>query len=208
MIISHQHKFMFFAIPKTGTHSVRFALREHLSEKDLEQVALFKSSKLPFKKLADIPHGHLKYTEVEPYFKPLINEYYKFAFVRNPYDRLISYYFFIKKTENISPSVHRDEIKKMLSKENLESKIHLLPQFEFLVNENRQLKMDFIGKVENFNNDLQHIFSALNLGKPKFHEINSSKHLNFMEYYDDELLEMVKDLYKKDFELFNYLKEI
>lgn len=195
---------MFFAIPKTGTHSVRFALREHMAEKDLEQVALFKSSKLPFKKLADKQHGHLKYMEVEPYFKPLVSEYYKFAFVRNPYDRLISYYFFIKKPENISPSLHRDEIKKMLSKENLASKIHLLPQFEFLINEDRQLKMDFIGKVENFKNDLNTIFKTLNLGEPQYHEINASKHLHFMDYYDDELKEMVKEYYKADFELFNY----
>ena len=41
MIISHQHRFIFAAVPKTGTHSVRQALREHMSEEDIEQVGLF-----------------------------------------------------------------------------------------------------------------------------------------------------------------------
>ena len=41
MIICHQHRLVFAAIPKTGTHSVRHALREHMSAEDLEQVGLF-----------------------------------------------------------------------------------------------------------------------------------------------------------------------
>ena len=57
MIISHQHRFVFAAIPKTGTHSVRQALREHLSADDLEQVGLFVNKRFPFEELAAIKHG-------------------------------------------------------------------------------------------------------------------------------------------------------
>ena len=48
MIISHEHRFVFTAIPKTGTHSVRQALREHMSEADLEQVGLFVNKRMRF----------------------------------------------------------------------------------------------------------------------------------------------------------------
>ena len=41
MIISHRHQFLFFAVPKTGTHAVREALREHMGDEDLEQAGLF-----------------------------------------------------------------------------------------------------------------------------------------------------------------------
>ena len=41
MIISPLHKFIFAAIPKTGTHAVRQALREHMGPQDMEQVGLF-----------------------------------------------------------------------------------------------------------------------------------------------------------------------
>ena len=38
MIISNRHRFIFFAVPKTGTHSVRQALRPFLADDDMEQV--------------------------------------------------------------------------------------------------------------------------------------------------------------------------
>ena len=59
MIISHQHRFVFAAIPKTGTHSVRQALRAHLGADDLEQVGLFVNKRFPFEELAQIKHGHI-----------------------------------------------------------------------------------------------------------------------------------------------------
>ena len=41
MIVSHLHRYIFVAMPKTGTHSVRQALREHLGPDGIEQVGLF-----------------------------------------------------------------------------------------------------------------------------------------------------------------------
>lgn len=47
MIISHLHRFIFVAVPKTGTHSVRQALREQMGDDDLEQVGLFVNKRFP-----------------------------------------------------------------------------------------------------------------------------------------------------------------
>ena len=52
MIISFKHKFVFVAVPKTGTHAVRQALRAHLALEDIEQVGLFVQKKLPIPDLA------------------------------------------------------------------------------------------------------------------------------------------------------------
>ena len=64
MIISSLHRFIFVAIPKTGTHSVRQALRRHMGPSDLEQVGLFVQSKLPIPELARLQHGHLSLAQV------------------------------------------------------------------------------------------------------------------------------------------------
>jgi hypothetical protein len=47
MIVSHSHRFIFAAVPKTGTHAVRQALREQLGDDDIEQVGLFFDKRFP-----------------------------------------------------------------------------------------------------------------------------------------------------------------
>ena len=98
MIISHQHRFIFAAVPKTGTHSVRQALREHMSEEDIEQVGLFVNKRFPYEQLAAIRHGHLSLEQVRPYIgEEMFGDYFKFAFVRNPFDRFVSYCAFMSR---------------------------------------------------------------------------------------------------------------
>ncbi len=66
MIISSLHKFIFVAIPKTGTHSVRQALRHHMGPQDLEQVGLFVKKHFPIPELARLQHGHLSLQQIRP----------------------------------------------------------------------------------------------------------------------------------------------
>ena len=56
MIISFEHEFVFAAVPKTGTHAVRQALRAHLGPNDIEQVGLFVQKKFPIPQLAARQH--------------------------------------------------------------------------------------------------------------------------------------------------------
>ena len=100
MIISALHKFIFVAIPKTGTHSVRQALRQHMGPRDMEQVGLFVKRQFPIPDLARLQHGHLSLQQVRPYFPPEeFKALFKFAFVRNPFDRFISYCAFMTRAE-------------------------------------------------------------------------------------------------------------
>ncbi len=48
VIVSHRHRFIFAAVPKTGTHSVRQALREQMGDEDVEQVGLFVNKRFPW----------------------------------------------------------------------------------------------------------------------------------------------------------------
>ena len=66
MIVSHRHRFIFVAIPKTGTHSVREALREQMGPEDQEQVRLFVEKRLPYPELARLGHGHISLAEIRP----------------------------------------------------------------------------------------------------------------------------------------------
>jgi hypothetical protein len=91
MIVSHKHRFIFVAVPKTGTHSVRQALREQLGDEDVEQVGLFVDKRFPWEGLAAIRHGHVSLRQVRPCLgEDAFSGYFKFAFVRNPFDRFVS----------------------------------------------------------------------------------------------------------------------
>ena len=100
MIVSHRHRFIFVAVPKTGTHSVRHALRGHLGPDDMEQARLFVEKQFPIPELAQLGHGHLSFEQVRPFLgEEVFQNYLKFAFVRNPFDRFISYCAFATSRE-------------------------------------------------------------------------------------------------------------
>ena len=67
MIISFAHEFVFTAVPKTGTHAVRQALREHLGPQDIEQVGLFVQKEFPIPELAELKHGHISLQQLRPH---------------------------------------------------------------------------------------------------------------------------------------------
>ncbi|OIQ65025.1 sulfotransferase family protein [mine drainage metagenome] len=134
----------------------------------------------------------------------MINQYFKFGFVRNPYDRFISYYFFTQQPKNILQAANIDRLKNILNKTNIEKTILLRPQHKFLINDEGLLVLDFIGKVETFKEDLYTVFGKLNLPEPQYYQINQSKHFNYLNYYDEELIDMINYYYKYDFELLKY----
>ena len=67
MIVSHAHRYVFVPIPKTGTHAVRQALREHMGPDDIEQVGLFVNRKFPWPELAALAN------ELQATWPPLIS---------------------------------------------------------------------------------------------------------------------------------------
>lgn len=204
MIISHQHRFIFFAVPKTGTHSVRQALRAHLAEDDLEQVGLFVQKRFPYPGLSDVKHGHISAQQIRPIIgDATFKAYHKFAFVRNPYDRFISYCAFVSRGTNHFSADPRGFMRLMLSKPPLG---HLLfrPQYEFLVGAQGMLAMDFVGRNESMQQDYDTVAAQLNLPTSVLGRANTSSHRPFLDYYDAELFKAVSVIYRRDFEIFGY----
>ena len=90
MIVSHRHKFIFLAVPRTGTHAVRDALAPLLGEADWQQEALVRGVYSPVPMLARLGHGHVSLREAQAHFAGLrvAKLCCKFAVVRNRYDAL------------------------------------------------------------------------------------------------------------------------
>ena len=156
----------------------------------------------------------------------LSNKYFKFTFVRNPYDRLVSCYLAtIKKSgitnEGFYRGVHRgllenskkfnsemsfDEFAEVVSEiPDDKSNEHFKSQYTFLYRKGKFLP-NFVGKLENLEKDLKEIFSTLKIKRVVFPEkLNSSKEkANYRKYYSDKTKKIVKKRYEKDLKLLKY----
>lgn len=205
MIISHKHKFIFFAIPKTGTHSVRFALRPFFGEQDEEHVHLFKQSKVNFPQFQNRLDGHFSVREIKPHISDeMWKSYFKFCFVRNPWDKFISTVFYRNRGLINDGLPKIDFFNSVLDKHQEKPGLFYQPQSSFLLNENEDIAMDFIGKTESMQEDFDEICKKIHLPRQLLDQKNSSPHAHYATYYDTQLKNRVADFYQHDIETFNY----
>lgn len=207
MIISHKHKYIFFAVPKTATHAIREALREHKGPDDWEQQMLFGRNAFPVPALAAIQHGHLSVQQLRPHISPeMFSDYFKFAFVRNPYDRYISTFFFLTRNQQLPPGDKKVHLKQAIRSPQFTGRILVQPQYKMLVDETNTLALDYLGRYEDIQASYDHICERIGIPSKSLIEKNASDHQSSESYYDDELRQLVTDFYRGDFELLGYDK--
>ncbi|EDX78618.1 hypothetical protein MC7420_7271 [Coleofasciculus chthonoplastes PCC 7420] len=83
---------------------------------------------------------------------------------------------------------------------------HFKPQAEFLCDSQGNILVDFIGKVENFKNDLSVVKRKVNYFGFIGHKLKS-KHKYYAHYYNDKTIEIVNKVYWQDLKVFGYTFE-
>lgn len=205
MILSHRHRFIFFAIPKTGTHAIRFALRPHLGEEDLEQVQLFVQKRQPYPDLARIGHGHLGWRETKAALPaPVWDDYFKFAIVRNPWERFVSYCAFMHRTTGLFAADPRAAMNQVLDNPEHRTRVVFRPQHEFICDEDGRPMIDMVGRHEAMQSTFDAICERLDLPRRELERVNASAHGPWRDCYDASLRARVAALYARDIEIFSY----
>ena len=185
---------IFIHVPKNAGQSVRGTLFENL---------------LP---------GHMKvFTYQLVYPKKVFDSYFKFAFTRNPWDRLASAYMFMKGggahekdrawSERTLTQYDNFEsfVKNGLRTEEVQTWPHFRPQVHFLRGQNGRIELDFIGRFENLQEDFNHVRDQLDLsGELLFINKTKTKREPYQTYYSEELREIAANVYKEDIETFAY----
>lgn len=206
MIISHRHHFIFAAVPKTGTHAVRQALREQMGEEDVEQVGLFVNRRFPWPELAAIGHGHIALRQVLTVLgEETFRSYFKFAFVRNPFDRFVSYCAFMVRGDDTFQRRPRDVMRHFLFDAPPEGHVLFAPQAALLVDRDSQsLLTDAVGRVEDMQESYAAICARIGIAARPLDRINGTAHDDYRGYYDTPLVEAVAARYAIDLALFGY----
>ncbi len=184
---------------------MRQALRQQMGPDDIEQVGLFVQKRFTFPELKDFTSGHVSVNQIRPVLgEKIFNDYFKFAFVRNPFDRFVSYCSFMSRDTGAFAAQPKEYMKYILTQ--LRPVDHLLykPQHEFIVNQNDMLSVDFIGRTESMQDSYNKICAKLGIPAMLLDVVNSSRHYPYMEYYDDETYSLVTDMYNKDIDMFGY----
>ena len=196
-MLSLKNNFLFIHIHKTGGNSIQFALLPYADDHLEELPHSFKTKDFEVKN-AQFPtlrkHSSLRdYQQVlnETIFERL----YKFACVRNPWERLISFYF----------SPHRGG--QPWSREHFIEMMDLVPPAsDMLITQDgsSQVKVDFVMKFEHLSRDFEHVCKQIGLPPIKLPHRNSSQRRQYLHYYDKPLAALVEERYAADIECFNY----
>ena len=205
MLISDKKKFIFVHIEKTAGTSITSALKPYSIKRP--------SSKLySVLRIMELPKDYRRYRfpkhcglcEAQKMMPAeLYNKYFKFAFVRNPWDRLVSEYnAAIAKNRR-----HRHRrIKAMRDFSNYvsyEIKRNKLAQLPKLVDQHGNMGLDFAGRFETLHEDFNHICNTLGIDIV-LQKLNAFDHPDYREYYTDGTRERVRRHWAQDIEAFNY----
>lgn len=206
MLISDSHKFIFLRMRKVASTSMQAILRplcipeptgtfsHALSRARLE----WDYHKYVFRAHENILAARRR-MPVERF-----EDYFKFAFVRNPWERLVSEYEFI-----LTRPEH-GRYKRVSGLNNFSEFIHMqIPrgdayQLNMLCDRKDQLLMDFVGKLENLEQDWK---TACTMGGIPYQPLprkNVTERKPFREYYDSDSIALVAKHWAQEIELFDY----
>jgi hypothetical protein len=136
----------------------------------------------------------------------VFRKYFKFSFVRNPWDKAISQFSYIKRRDDLRDYIglsENDSFKTYLGKIRTKPHVQWEKQYEFILDDQGELLIDFLGKFEHITRDVEYVFGRLDIHTSLPH-VNATTHAHYSTYYDMESMEMVAELYADDIKLFDY----
>jgi Sulfotransferase family len=201
-MISSQKRFLFVHIPKTAGNSIQSVLQDYSED---ELVALrgeqdgverfgLRNPRYKIKKHSMLAEYRTALGETE--FANL----YKFTCVRNPWDRMVSYYF--TPTQN-AEVWDRKKFRKIISSAVSVADYLRLDKGK----EDPFANVNYIMRFENLVDDFRAVCAALDISPTTLPQYNRSNREHYSRYYDDELRELVRTRFAAEIERFGYAFE-
>jgi len=218
MIYSQEKKFLYIHIPKTAGTSISAALKPYdtefrkpiiagLIEKVSRQnLRVFQNNWMGrLQSITQLYAGHQKLSDVHRIMpEDIYRNLFRFTFVRNPYAQVVSVFNFVRNCQG--HHLHSLCVNYTSFAEFAKSgwRIPDYNQVDYLKNCHSKFDMNYVGRVEDIENDINNIRDKLNLSKSLIPHLNTSSAGNWKEDYDEETFEIVTKRYKKDLQFLGY----
>ena len=165
----------------------------------------------------DFYQDHATFYDFQRIDREKFDKYFKFTIVRNPWDRAVSCYHYLmeggnRKEEDLYlQTLFKSEyntfekfVLHYLDKDKIHEHLLFRPQYLYVFDVKGECQVDFIGKYENLENDIDYVLKKLGISSKLTHH-NKSGRKQYQHYYQDrDLIEKIADLYRKDVEIFDY----
>ena len=212
--VSDKHRFIYVQVPKAACTSIKAALLPLFSNLDTAENASARG----------VAHIAFRETEYKINKDALLNgiesgeyvEYFRFSFVRNPWDRLLSCYkskvgatrVSLRRTDyeggTLYPGMGFREFAEIVCKTpDKGANMHFRSQTSILSGSTGELVTNFVGYFENIAEDFVKVCNRIDQTLELPH-VNPSKRGSYRKAYDTELVEMVGERYQLDVEAFGY----
>jgi hypothetical protein len=207
--LSYSHRFIFVHVYRVGGQSVGAALRPYCHVPPAPRLA-----RVPFLRklgpsglygLRERNYGHITARELKAELPPeVFDDFFKFAFVRNPWDWQVSIYHYITQR---SDHPHHEFFNAFRGFDDyLDWRINRAGpelQSEFVLDDSGEPLVDFVGRYESLANDFAEVCNRVRVECRLPHR-NRSAHGDFRQYYTAETEALVREAYGEDIERFGY----
>jgi hypothetical protein len=194
MIISHEHKFIFVKTRKTAGSSIEKYLFDYLNDNDVCTGSPRDNTPRLNNPWVD---GHIGHELIRKQYPYEWKHYFKFAVDRNPWDKLVSFYFWYEKIKPVKVKRGFESFVKNPKNKKLNDWNMYTEKNELVVDalvDYSNLHETFLKLPIPYNNELLHTFVKADIRKEK----------NYIKMYNNETKDIVAERFSNVIDYFGY----
>jgi len=212
-VIVDRFRFIYVEIPKVACTSIKYWITE-LLEMDFDISN--------WEKIHEVDFPMIKGIDVKEKYK----DYFKFCFVRNTWERLLSCWLSKIKTPDYDDGINwrqgvennfwrygdmfrsemsfDDFINSVSQISDEDADAHFRSQYTFIYDEEGNSIVDFIGRFENINNDFKKVCDIINCKNTALAHLYNQRHDHYRKYYNSYTAKSIAKRYEEDIDIFKF----
>ena len=206
MLISDSHQFIFVQMRKVASSSIQEVLKPLAiarPEGNLARCLSRARLQLNYQKNVFRIHDDIRSAKRRmPTEK--FDSYFKFAFARNPWERLVSEYEYILSTPKHGRHKRVAQLGGFTNFVRMQIPRRDAYQIKMVSDRKGNLLTDFVGKLENLDEDWRSICSRLGIKYRPLKKKNVTQHKAYQDYFDEESCNLVAQHWQREIEIFDY----